>query len=135
MHAWWVTLHVTAAAIVVGVLFLQSLAVVMALRLPSDAKRAGVRLLASRMHAFIYYPILGVTALTGFWNAFAGDAFAQGRWLHWKLVFVVLLAGLGLLVGRGIRAERPVRPVALMIHIAVFVISACIIYLAVLKPY
>ena len=135
MHAFLVTLHVLSAAIVVGVLFLQSLAVVMALRLPADAQRQGVRILQGRIHAFIYYPILGVTLITGLWNALAVDAFATGRWLHWKLVFVVLLVGLGLLTGRGIRAERPLRPLAMIVHIAIFVVAGCIVYLAVLKPY
>jgi uncharacterized membrane protein len=135
MHAFLLTLHVTAAALVAGALFLQSLGVVMALRLPSEAQRLGVRTLQLRMHRFIYYPILAVAVITGFWLTFAGDVFAQGRWLHWKLVFVVLLAGLGLLTGRGIRAERPAKPLALVVHIAVFVIVACIVYLAVLRPY
>ena len=135
MHAFMVTLHATAAAIVVGVLFLQSLAVVMALRLPGDQQREGVRILQKRIHAFIYYPILAVTLLSGLWNALATDAFGQGSWLHWKLVFIVLLIGLGLLTGQGIRSERPRRPVAMAVHIGVFVIAACILYLAVLKPY
>lgn len=135
MHAFMVTLHVTAAAIVVGVLFLQSLAVVMALRLPTEAQREGVRALQTRVHAFIYYPILGVVLLSGLWNAVAEGAFSQGRWLHWKLLAVVVLIGLGLLTGRGIRSEHPVRPVQMAVHIGVFFVSAAIIYLAVLKPF
>ena len=100
MEAFLVTVHVTAGAIVVGVLFVQSLAVVMAMRLPGEAQREGVRTLQGRIHAFIYYPILAVAVAVGFWLAFAGDVFAQGRWLHWKLVFVVLLVGLGQDIGR-----------------------------------
>lgn len=135
MDAILVTLHATAAAIVVGVLFLQSLAVVMALRLPNETQRQGVRILQGRVHAFIYYPILAVTVLTGLWLAVAESAFDEGRWLHWKLVFVVLLVGLGLLTGRHIRAERPGRPLAMVVHILIFVVSYCILYLAVLRPY
>ena len=135
MNAILLTLHVTVAAIVVGVLFLQSLAVVMALRLKSEVQREGVRILHGRLHRFIYYPMLAVAVLSGFWYAFATDAFAQGRWLHWKLVFVVLLAGLGLLTGQGVRSRRPLRPLAIGVHVLIFGVSACIFYLAVLKPY
>jgi uncharacterized membrane protein len=135
MQAFLVTLHVLAAAIVVGVLFLQSLAVVMALRLPGEAQRQGVRILQGRMHAFIYYPLLAVTLLTGLWNALAEDAFATGRWLHWKLLLVVLLIGLGLLTGSGIRAGRPVRPLAMAVHIAIFLVAGGIVFLAVRKPF
>ena len=135
MQAFLVTLHVLAATIVVGVLFLQSLAVVMARRLPSEAQRQGVRTLHGRVHAFVYYPILAATLLAGLWIALAQDAFAGGRWLHWKLVLVVLLVGLGLLTGRGIRAERPVRPLAIVVHIAVFLVAGGIVYLAALKPF
>ena len=135
MHALLVTLHVLAAAIVVGVLFLQSLLVVMAMRLPGDAQRQGVRILQGRVHAFIYYPVLVVTLITGLWNALAEDAFSTGRWLHWKLVFVVLLVGLGLLTGRAIRSERPSRPLAIVVHVLIFIVAGCLLYLAVLKPY
>ena len=83
MNAILLTLHVTTAAMVVGVLFLQSLAVVMALRLKSEVQQEGVRILHGRVHRFIYYPMLAVAVLSGFWYAFATDAFAQGRWLHW----------------------------------------------------
>ena len=105
------------------------------LRLKSEVQQEGVRILHGRVHRFIYYPLLAVVVLTGFWYAFATDAFAQGRWLHWKLVFVVLLAGLGLLTGQGVRSRRPLRPLAIAVHVLIFIVSACIFYLAVLKPY
>jgi protoporphyrinogen IX oxidase len=135
MQAFWVTLHVLCAAIVIGVLFVQSLAVVMAQRLPAGAQRQGVRTLQGRVQRFVYYPILLVTLLTGLGNALAEDAFAQGRWLHWKLLAVVLLIGLGLATGAGIRAQRPLRPLALGVHIASFLVAGWIVYLAVLKPF
>jgi uncharacterized membrane protein len=135
MLALLTTLHVTAAAIVVGVLFLQSLAVVMALRLAGEAQRSGVRLVQTRIHRFVYYPMLAVAVLAGFGLAWATDAFQQGRWLHWKLVLVVLLVGLGLLTGRGLRAQRVNKPQGMVVHILIFLLSAGIVYLAVLKPF
>ena len=135
MTAILIALHATAGAIVVGVLFLQSLAVVMALRLKGESQRDGVRILQRRMHLFIYYPILAVAVGTGFWSALANEVLSQGRWLHWKLVFVVLLTGLGLLTGRFISRERPSRAPAMAVHVLIFMVSGYIIYLAVLRPY
>ena len=129
MVAYVVALHVTAASLVIGTLFLQSLTVVMALRLKTEEQREGNRLLQRRIHAFIYYPILGVALLSGLGLALSGDAFGQGKWLHWKLVGVVVLIGLGLLTGRGIAARRVIKPVAMGVHIAIFLVSAWIVYL------
>jgi uncharacterized membrane protein len=135
MLALLTTLHVTAAAIVVGVLFLQSLALLMALRLAGEAQRTGVRLLQTRIHRYVYYPMLALAVLAGFANAWANDAFSQGRWLHWKLVLVVLLAGLGLLTGRNLRAQRVARLLGMLVHVLIFFVSAAIVFLAVLKPF
>ncbi|HKI97494.1 MAG TPA: hypothetical protein VKB51_03360 [bacterium] len=134
MDALVLTLHVTAAAIVVGVLSVQSLAVVMALRLPAGAQRYGVRVLLGRVQSYVYYPVLALTLVTGLWIVLGDESFTQESWLRWKLLLVVLLAGLGLLTGQGIRAQRPLRALALAVHIAVIVVSGAIIYLAVLQP-
>jgi len=135
MHALLVTIHVTAAAFVLGVLFLQSMAVVMLRRLPSDAQRLGVRTLLGRIQRGVFWPILLLTLLTGLWDAMAEDTFSSGRWLHWKLLLVVLLIGTALLTSQGLRAERPSRFGALAVHIAVFVLALGIVYLAVLQPF
>ncbi len=135
MYEFLITLHATAAAIVVGALFVQSMAVVMAQRLNGDAQREGVRMLERRMHLFIYYPILAVTLLTGLILAITGGAFADGRWLHWKLLFVIVLVGLGFLTGRNVTAEQPLRAFAMAVHVLIFIVSGCILYLAVLQPY
>ena len=84
MYNFFVALHVTAISLVVGTLFLQSLTIVMALRLKSDAQREGQQILQQRIHWFIYYPILAVALATGLGLALASDAFHQGRWLHWN---------------------------------------------------
>ena len=128
-------LHVTLAATVVGVLFAQSLLVVMALRLRGEGQRQGVRIVQRRLHGFVYYPLLAVTLLSGAWLAWAGDAFAQGSWLRWKLVAVVLLIGLGLLTGQALHTERPARGLALAVHVAILALSAAVLGLAVLKPF
>lgn len=130
-----VTVHVTAAAIVIGVLFMQSLAVVMALRLPAEAQREGVRTLQRRVHAFVYYPILGVTLLAGLWVAMLEGAFTQGKWLHWKLLLVLVLIGLGFLTGGTLRNETPGKPRAMAVHVLIFLVSLLIVYLAVFKPF
>ncbi len=136
MNDWLVALHVTFAAIVVGTLFLQSLAVVMALRLEADVHREGVRILQGRLHRLIYYPILAVTLLTGIWIAVSQEAFSSGeRWLHWKLVAVLLLIGLGLATGGNIRRERVVKPAAMAVHVLIFHVSLSILYLALHKPF
>jgi len=134
MLALLTTLHVTAAAIVVGVLFLQSLAVVMALRLAGEAQRSGVRLVQTRIHRFVYYPMLAVAVLAGFGLAWATDAFQQGRWLHWKLVLVVLLIGLGFLTGHALRKQAVPKRFAMAVHIVIFLAALCLVYLAALKP-
>ncbi len=141
MHTALLILHVTLAATVVGVLFVQSLLVVMAMRLRGEGQRQGVRIVQRRLHGFVYYPLLGVTLLSGAWLALAGDVFAHGGWLRWKLVGVVLLIGLGLLTGQGLRSEPPARParatrvLALAVHVAILGASACVLGLAVLKPF
>lgn len=135
MNAALLTLHVTSVSIVIGSLFVQSLGVVMALRLKSEEQREGVRNLQRRVHLFIYYPILLVALGSGLWLALAGDVFSTGKWLHWKLVGVVLLIGLGLLTGRSIRARKPIKPLAMLVHICIFLVSFWIVYLATARPF
>jgi uncharacterized membrane protein len=134
MNATLIALHVTAVSLVVGTLFLQSLSVVMALRLKSGAQQEGQRILQQRIHWFVYYPILLVALATGLGLALSTDAFHQGRWLHWKLVGVVLLIGLGFLTGWEIRAKRVVKPLAMIVHILVFLVSLWVMYLATARP-
>lgn len=133
MLAYLIALHVTAAALVIGSLFVQSLAVVMALRLKTAEHREGNRILQRRIHLFVYYPILAVTLGSGLWLALRTNAFAQGTWLHWKLVAVVVLIGLGLLTGRGISARRVFKPAAMLVHIGVFLVSVWIVWLVVTR--
>jgi uncharacterized membrane protein len=135
MHGYLIALHVTAAALVIGTLFLQSLAVVMMLRLKSEAHREGNRILQRRIHLFIYYPILLVALASGLWLALSTGAFDQGKWLHWKLVAVVLLIGLGLLTGRGIAAKHVFKPVAMLVHIGIFLLSFWIVYLVAMRSF
>ena len=135
MIQYLLALHVTATSLVVGTLFLQSLSVVMAMRLQTPEQREGVRILQRRLHLFIYYPILAVALLSGLWMALLTGAFAGDRWLHWKLVGVVLLIGLGLLTGRELRRERVAKGPALAVHVVIFLLSLWIIYLAVAKPF
>ncbi|HEX7927503.1 MAG TPA: CopD family protein [bacterium] len=135
MYEYLLTLHVTGMALVVGTLFLQSLAIVMAQRLKGAGHQEGVRELQRRIHLFIYYPILAVTLLTGLWLALDGEVFSQGKWLQWKLVLVILLIGLGFLVGWELRSQRVPKPIAMLIHIVIFLLAAAIVYLATVRPF
>ena len=134
MEKYLVTLHVTSISLVVGALFLESLMVVMAMRLPNEQQQAGVSALLVRVHSFIYYPIFGVALLTGLWLANSTGAFGSGGWIHWKMVLVVFLAGLGLLVGREIRSGKVSKGPAMAVHVVIFLLSMIIIFLASTKP-
>jgi len=129
------TLHVTTAALTLGILFLQSLAVVMSRRLDGESQIAALRSIQERIQAFVYYPMLVVMIITGTFNIHATNAFAQGKWLHWKLLFVLLLLGLGYLIGREIKVGPYKKPFGILIHIMVFVLGYSILWLAVLRPY
>ena len=129
------TLHITSAALVLGTLFLQSLLVVMALRLKGPVQAEAVRGVQRRVQAFVYYPLLALALGTGLWIAVWADAFAGGRWLHWKLVAVVLLIGLGLLTGQSLRSGRAAKGPALAVHVAVFFLALLIVHLASAKPF
>ena len=54
-----VAVHVTAVCLVVGTLFVQSLAVVFRFRMTEDAQIAGAQWIQHRIYKFIYYPIPG----------------------------------------------------------------------------
>ena len=133
MYPYVLSLHITSAALVMGSLFMQSLMVVMVLRLKNPEHVAGTRIIQRRLHWFIYYPILGVALLSGLWVAWATDVLTQ-KWLHWKLVLVVLLIGLGFLTGHALRKQTVPKPLAMVVHIAIFLVALCLVYLAALKP-
>ena len=77
--------------LVIGTLFLQSLSVVFRLRLKSPEEAKGLEKTQSRIHKFIYYPILGVTIISGIVLAIKTEAFAEGKWIHWKLGLLIIL--------------------------------------------
>jgi uncharacterized membrane protein len=133
MNASLVVLHVLFAAIVVGALVVESLAMVMVRRLTRDEHREGARLIMGRLHRGAYYPALLIALLTGFALAWREGVLAAG-WLAWKLVLVVLLVGLGLIGGQALRKGTLARPAALVVHILIVLVAAAIVYLASLKP-
>ena len=55
MKNFFLTLHMLSMCLVVGTLFLQSLSVVLGLRLKSTEERAGLKKTQKRIHKFIYY--------------------------------------------------------------------------------
>lgn len=136
MYNYILALHVTAICLVVGTLFVQSLAVVFRLRMQEDELIRGAQWIQKRIYNFIYYPILVVAVLSGLYLAMLGGWFTNGtKWLHWKLVFLMLLIGLGFLNGRQINEKRLPKPVAMFVHIGIFLVSVVMIYLAQIKPF
>lgn len=134
MEGWLVTIHVTTAVLAAGVLFAVSLAVVVANRLEGASQREGVRMLLRRLALGAYYPMLGLALASGFFQAWLTEALTQGKWLHWKILAVMLLVGLGLMTDRAVRIGHARKPIALAVHIAVFLITAVIMFLAVRRP-
>lgn len=128
------TLHILFAAIVIGVLFAESLGMVMVRRLAEEAHREGARRLQQRIHRGIYYPALGVALVTGFLLGWRQGMLADG-WLAWKVLLVVLLAGLGLMAGQALSQREFAKPAAIVVHIGILFLSAAIVALAALKPF
>ena len=123
--------------LVVGTLFLQSLIVVFRLRLKKQEEITGVKNMQKRIHKFIYYPILGVTIISGVLLANNTDVFSQDQnnWISLKLLLLVILVVFGILNGKQVQAEILPKKYAMMVHIPIFLIGAGMIYLATIKPF
>ena len=136
MLHFFLALHMVSMCLVIGTLFLQSLTVVFRLRLKSVEEVTGIRKIQSRVHKFIYYPILAVTVLSGFYLGTQTEVFSKDqRWIHWKLLMLLVLAGLGVLNGKQIKSDILPKKYAMMVHIAIFIVGAFMIYLATIKPF
>jgi len=123
--------------LVVGTLFLQSLIVVFRLRLKKQEEIDGVKNIQKRIHKFIYYPILGVTIISGIVLANKLDIFSQDKtnWIFLKLGLLIILIILGILNGKQIQTNVLPKKYAMMVHIPIFLIGAGMIYLASIKPF
>lgn len=128
-------LHVTAICLVVGTLFVQSLAVIFRLRLKNPEQITGAQWVQYRIYKFIYYPILVVVIASGYYLASVTDAFSEGKWLHWKLVLFLILIGFGFLNGRQIQNKDLPKIFAMFVHIGIFCVAAAMIYLVAFKPF
>ena len=135
MKNFFLTLHMISMCLVIGTLFLQSLTVVFRLRLKSTEEAKGLEKTQSRIHKFIYYPILGVTLISGIVLAMKTNAFADGKWIHWKLGLLLILIALGIQNGKQIKKQVLPKKYAMMVHIAIFIVGAFMIYLATIKPF
>ena len=131
------TLHIISMCLVVGTLFLQSLIVVFRLRLKKQEEVAGIKNVQKRIHKFIYYPILGVTIISGVVLANTIDIFSQDQnsWISLKLGLLIILIVFGILNGKQIQADILPKKYAMMVHIPIFLIGSGIIYLATIKPF
>ncbi len=134
MKNFFLSLHMVSMSLVIGTLFLQSLTVVFRLRLKTAEERAGLRATQARIHKFIYYPILFVTIFSGSFLAVKTEVFKNGHWIYPKLGLLVILIGLGILNGVQIKKDLMPKKYAMMVHIAIFIIGAWMIYYATVKP-
>ena len=135
MKNFFLTLHMISMCLVIGTLFVQSLSVVLRLRLQTPEEAEGLRKTQNRIHKFIYYPILGVTLISGIVLAIKINVFAESQWIYWKIGLLFMLIALGIQNGRQIKEDALPKKYAMMVHIAIFIIGACMIYLATVKPF
>ena len=135
MKNFFLTLHIISMCLVIGTLFLQSLTVVFRLRLQKQEEIDGAKNIQKRIHKFIYYPILGVTIISGIVLAVKTNVFAEANWILPKLGLLLILIVLGILNGRQIQTDVLSKKYAMMVHIAIFLIGSGIIYLATIKPF
>jgi len=135
MKNFFLTLHMISMSLVVGTLFLQSLSVVLRLRLKKQEEVNGLRNIQNRIHKLIYYPILAVTIFSGIMLTVKTGAFGQANWIVAKLGLLVLLIVLGVLNAKQIQADMLPKKYAMMVHIAIFLIGAGMIHLATTKPF
>ena len=103
MKNFFLTLHMLSMCLVVGTLFLQSLSVVLRLRLKSAHERVGLKKTQVRIHKFIYYPILFVTVASGIYLAIKTGVFDEAQWIYPKLGLLLVLVALGFQNGRQIK--------------------------------
>ncbi len=129
------TLHMISMCLVVGTLFLQSLTVVFRLRLKKQEEVEGAKNIQKRIHKFIYYPILGVTIISGMVLAMKTHVFSESNWIFPKLGLLLILIILGVLNGKQIQTDVLPKKYAMMVHIAIFLIAAGMVYLATIKPF
>ena len=135
MKNFFLTLHIISMCLVVGTLFLQSLTVVFRLRLQKQEEIEGAKNIQKRIHKFIYYPILGVTVISGVVLAVNTNVFSEANWILPKLGLLLILIVLGILNGKQIQTNVLPKKYAMMVHIAIFLIGSGIIYLATIKPF
>ena len=137
MKNFFLTLHILSMCLVVGTLFLQSLIVVFRLRLKKQEEINGVKNIQKRIHKFIYYPILGVTIISGVILASNTGVFSQDQnnWISLKLGLLIVLIIFGILNGKQIQTDVLPKKYAMMVHIPIFLIGAGMIYLATIKPF
>ncbi len=131
----FLTLHMISMSLVVGTLFLQSLSVVLRLRLKKQEEIDGLRSIQNRIHKLIYYPILAVTIFSGIMLTIKTGEFGQANWIAAKLGLMILLIVLGVLNAKQIQADLLPKKYAMMVHIAIFLIGAGMIHLATTKPF
>jgi|TARA_B110000467_G_C18293533_1_gene466377 uncharacterized membrane protein len=136
MKNFFLSLHLVSMSLVIGTLFLQSLTVVFRLRLKKAEEIQGLRKIQNRIHKLIYYPILATTIFSGIYLAVKTELFQKPEnWIYWKLTLLAVLISLGVMNGKQIMNDVLPKKYAMMVHIAIFIIGAWMIYLATIKPF
>jgi len=135
MKNFFLTLHMISMCLVIGTLFLQSLTVVFRLKLKNETEVLGLKKTQARIHKFIYYPILGVTLISGIFLAINTGVFHEADWIKVKMVLLIILISLGVMNGKQISQDVLPKKYAMMVHIPIFIVGAGMIYLATIKPF
>jgi uncharacterized membrane protein SirB2 len=73
--------------------------------------------------------------ISGIGLAVKTGAFAEGKWLHWKIGLLIILIALGVQNGKQIKEAVLPKKYAMMVHIAIFIVGSFMIYLATIKPF
>ena len=132
MYIFALTLHVIAAMLVIGTLFVQSLSVVFRLRLSNQVQIEGIQFVQRRIHRLLYYPVLTVAVASGAYLALTQERISSpgNGWLHIKITLLLILIIFGFVNRRQIMNIDLRKLQALLVHIGIFLVSAAMIFLA-----
>ena len=134
-HNILLVVHLLSIALAVGTLVTQSLMLVLRSQLDSQEHIDVFQKIQKKAHLFIYHPSIGFAILSGLTLAMQTGAFTNGKWLHWKLMFVFLLVGVGVVTGVQIKKDKGGKALRLVMHIGVLSLATIIIYFASIKPF
>jgi len=129
-----ITLHITGAGFVLGMLFFMSLLSLTAWTRWPEGHMQEVRAMLYRLKKTVFYPLSGLTIAAGAYTAWATNAFNHGTWLPLKLLSVVFLFGLAGMLGRFYRTGKGTREKLRAVLILIVIFSLITVFLSEIKP-